>query len=341
MDLIDKIKKKYPQKSLAAMRTSLFEAMTGGTDYARNETLIQSALLESGYASLAKEMAGCKPSKKCRNPYCDSCQRQMFKKQRDKSDKFLWHPYQGNEAKARENLVFVTILHELVPFDQPDDEIVRFPMARVKSAIDEARIQLKAVRRTFKDQINFVGAFELEAVTGLLVCLHPVKGQVLAQMNGEKIGIGDKFILVHSHFVVDLANFPPHKLTSEPAITQFKARLKNEWPGKRQVEVSPLYKDKSVHDSLNRLADYPLKFPIKYYYRWNAMSDGDNLVIDGKKQNLARNHEPAVIAEMVNGVSEIGLNALYIRLGVSKASRDKAKKRRFVPNAMTTSNVPK
>jgi len=224
-------------------------------------------------------------------------------------------------------LFFVTVLHELIPFDQPDDTIIRFPTKQIKAAASEARKQFKAVRRSFKDQINFVGAFELEAVNGLLVKLHPVKGQVLAEMNGMKIGLDDKFILFHSHFLVDMAELPANKFTGEPAIKELKVRLRKIWPGNKQVDVSPLYKDKPVHDSLNRLADYPFKFPIKYYYRWNDKSEKNNVVINGKKENLARNHETDVMAQMISGVSVIGSNALYIRLGISKASQDKKAKR--------------
>ena len=327
MSLIETLKLKYPPKSISVMRQALFDAETGGTDYTRSPTLINSALREHGYTELADKMAECSPSKRCRNPYCDACRKALYDRQREKSDEFLWYPYKRDEAKARENLFFVTVLHELIPFGQPDDTIIRFPKKQIKSAISEARLKLKAVRRTFKDKINFIGGFELEAVTGLLAKLHPLKGQTLADLLEDPIGLDDKFVLVHSHFVVDMAEQPLNPFTGDPAVTDLKARLKKEWPEKKQVEVKPLFKAKPVHDSLNRLADYPFKFPIKYYYRWNAMQDGEHLVINGKQQNLARNFSPDVLAEMVRGVSEIGTKALYIRMGVSKASEDKERKR--------------
>jgi len=208
------------------------------------------------------------------------------------------------------------VLHELIPFDQPDNTIIRFPTAKIKSAIDEARTQLKSVRRSFNRKIAFFGAFELEAVNGLLVNLHPVKGQTLAEMNGKNIGLDEKLILVHSHFIVNMNELPPNPVTSKPAIDGLKEKLNQKWPGKKQVDVRPLYEDKPVHDSLNCLVDYPLKFPIKYYYKWNEKSEQDNLVIDGKKHNLPRNHESDVMAQMICGVSEIGLNALYIRMKI-------------------------
>tara|TARA_R110002072_G_scaffold300627_3_gene478536 strand:- start:5514 stop:6551 length:1038 start_codon:yes stop_codon:yes gene_type:complete len=327
MSLIDSIKKKYPQTPISVMRQAIFDHQSGGTDFTRNKTLIQSALRQSGYDALADKMAQCSPSNRCKSPYCDSCQRSLFGRQRRKSDEFLWHPYRHDETKARENLFFVTILHELIPFDLPDDTLIRFPLTKVKTAIAEARTHLKAIRRTFKDRINLIGAFELEVVSGLLVCLHPVKGQVLAEMSGSQIELQDKFILLHSHFVVDLSEFPPDPLSGDLAVDQFKARLKKSWPAKKQIDVSPLYLKKPVHESLNRLADYPLKFPIKYYYRWNGAFEENQIDLDGKKQNLARNHEMDVMAQMISGVSELGMNALYIRLGVSKASIDKSKKR--------------
>ncbi len=316
MKLIDRLKLKYPPRSFWTMRNAMFEAMSGGPVYLRNTTLIQSALLEHSYVEQAKKMAECKPSKRCRSPYCDQCQRTMFTSQRKRFDEFLWSPYKNNEAKARENLFFITVLHQLVPFDQPDDTIIRFPTAKIKSAINEARTKFKAVRRSFNRQIAFFGAFELEAVNGLLVNLHPVKGQTLAKMNGTKIGIDEKYILVHSHFIVKMNELPVDPVTGNPAIDALKKKLNQIWPGKKQVDVSPLYADKPVHDSLNCLADYALKFPIKYYYKWNEKSELDDVVIHGKKQNLTRNHENDVMAQMICGVSEIGQNALYIRMKI-------------------------
>ena len=130
-------------------------------------------------------------------------------------------------------------------------------------------------------------------------------------MNGTKIGMDDKFILVHSHFVVDM---------NELSIDQLKTKLKQLWPSNKQVDVSPLYEDKPVNESLRCLADYGLKFPIKYYYRFTDIAEENELIINGKKHNWTRNFEPDVLAQMITGISEIGINALYIRSKISKAS---------------------
>lgn len=330
MSLMDKIKAKFSGPSWATMRNALFEDLSGGQVYTRNKTLINSALIEHGYKARAQKMRDCRPSNKCRNPYCDNCQRDLFSGQRKRFKENLIDPYKNDEQKARENLFFVTILHELIPFEQPDDQILRFPMQKISDALTEARKQFKSVRRSFNDQIKFLGAFELEAVNGLLVNLHPVKGQVLAQMNGVDVnmdrdvdmavGLSEKFILVHSHFMVDLSGMDIKKETGERPVDRLSAKLKQIWSSKKQVDVSPLYKDKAVSKSLNCLSDYPLKFPIKYYFRFNHMSVENDVVIEGKLHNLIRSHETDVMAEMVNGVPKIGLKALYIGLGISKAS---------------------
>jgi hypothetical protein len=317
MTSLEKVKLKYPPKDRWVMRDALFAELSGGQVHSRDKTVIQSALIENGYVELAKKIADCKPSQKCLSPFCDNCQRTLFKEQKRRFKDNLIDPYDGNDKLARLNLFFVTVLHELVPFDQPDDTLIRFPTKQIKSALSKARIQLKSIRRSFDDKIKFVGAFELETVNGLLVNLHPVKGQVLADMNGLDIGLDEKLVLVHSHFIVDISG-----VGGEVELDQLKKKLRKIWASKKQVDVSRLYKTKPVNMSLNRLSDYPLKFPIKYYFRFNDMSDENDVVIEGKKHNLIRSHEPEVIAEMVNGVKQIGLNALYIRMGISKASSD-------------------
>ncbi len=319
--LIEKLKIKYPPKDRWEMRDAMFEDLAGRPLWDRDKTLIQSALIENGYDDIAAKMSSCSAAKRCRSPYCDYCQRDLFDGQKERFKKFLLKPFKSDEAKARKNLFFVTVLHELIPFDQPDSDILRFPMEKIKSALASARAKLKAVRRSYKDQIKFVGAFELEAVNGLLVNLHPVKGQVLAEMNGTKIKLSDKFILVHSHFIVDLSKIKPSPNLEKEPVDLFREKLREIWTSTRQVDVSRLYENKPVSQSLSRLADYPLKFPIKYYYRFNGIAADNEIIVKGKKQNLARNHEPAVMAEMITGVYEIGLNALFIRMGLTKASK--------------------
>lgn len=305
-----------PSPELAAMRRAFFEDESGGQLHIRNKTLINSSLIEHGYKTKAQEMKDCRPSNKCKNPYCDHCQRDLFKGQKKRFKDNLIDPYKGKDQEARDNVFFVTILHELIPFEQPDDQILRFPTQQTKTAIKEAREQLKAVRRSFKDQILFLGAFELEAVNGLLVNLHPVKGQFLLDMNGVDIGLSDKFVLVHSHFMVDLSAIDTNESGQSP-VDQLKAKLKHKWPSNKQVDVSPLYKDKPVSKSLSRLSDYPLKFPIKYYFRFDGRSAENEVIIEGQVHNLARSYETDVMAEMVNGIPQIGLRALYIRMGIS------------------------
>lgn len=330
MSLMDKIKAKFSGPSWATMRKALFDDLSDGQVYTRNKTLIQWALIEHGYDAKAQEMKDCRPSNKCRNPYCDNCQRDLFAGQKKRFKDNLIDPYKNDEQKARDNLFFVTILHELIPFDRPDDQILRFPTQKIHDALTEAKKQLKSVRRSFDYKIKFLGAFELEAVNGLLVSQHIVKGKVLAQMSGADMSmdrdvdmailLSEKFVLVHSHFMVDLSGVETNQDVDELPVDLLKAKFKRIWPSNRQVHVLPLYKDKAVSKSLKTLSDYPLKFPIKYYLRFNVMSKENNVVIKGKVHNLIRSHETDVMAEMVNGVPKIGLNALYIRMGLSKAS---------------------
>lgn len=139
-------------------------------------------------------------------------------------------------------------------------------------------------------------------------------------MAGKEVHLSDKFILVHSHFLVDMNEWPDDEFTLDPAIEWFKVVLRRKWSSTRQVDVSSLYADKPVPASLKTLADYGLKFPIKYYYRFTDSAEENEVVIDGKKHNLARNFEPDVLAQMVTGVAGLSKNALYIRMGKSKAS---------------------
>lgn len=311
MSLLERIKQIHPSPDRWSMRDALVDLESGGQQFARSKTLIQEALHQQGYMELANKMANCKPSRKCCNPYCDSCQRDIFLNQRQRFQTNLSDPYSNDEAAIREHVVFVTALHELVPFDQPESGIIRFPLGQVKAAMETARKQFKAVRRSFNDQIKFVGAFELEAVNGLLVKLHPVKGQVLADMTGREIHLADRFVLVHSHFLVDLG---------DATRNQLRERLKKEWPTKKQVVVDPLYKDVPVNESLCKLADYPFKFPVRYYLRFNEIGLDQDVVVEGKTHNLNRAHEPELIAEMVKAAGEIGTNTLTIRMGASNTS---------------------
>lgn len=305
----DREKEIAPSRDLQAMRRALIDLESGGQDFSRSKTLIQEALHQQGYNDLADKMANCKPSTKCHNPYCDACQKEIFHKQRKRFQAALSDPYAGDEASIREQVVFVTILHELIPFHMPETDIVRFPMTELQAALAHARKRLKSIRRSFDDEITFVGAFELEAVTGLLAQQHPVKGKVLAEMAGRDIKLSDRFLLFHSHFLVNLNGASRDKL---------KERLNMEWPENRQVVVDTLYQDVPVKESLRKLADYPFKFPIRYYLRFDKIYEAEEVSVGGKKHNVNRPLEPELIAGMVKATSEIGTNSLTIRMGTSK-----------------------
>lgn len=151
--------------------------------------------------------------------------------------------YNSCEDQAREDIRFVTILHEL---SGPD-------IKEVKAGIGRAKIAFAGLRRSFPG-LRIEGRFELEVIDtdkifNTKVC--PQKSAALEDLNGGNRKTPNRYrLLIHSHLFLFL-NGNDSTLVRD----KFAARF----PGRYRIKFGPLFEDLSVEENIRRVCSYLLK----------------------------------------------------------------------------------
>lgn len=224
---------------------------------------VKHALVLTGFDDPWRKIDACGPGSYCNSAYCRDCRernvrshyRRMIRLHRE------WHG--DDDAKARENLRFVTVLNELCELDHRS----------VREALSRAKRALTSVRRSFPG-LSIHGRFEIEAVdtwTVLQTKSCPRKTAVIRELaGGHAMTHTRDMALVHFHAVVFL--------NGHDAI-QVRTKLSNKWPGSHMVQMVQLHANKSVEKNLFKVCSYMLKDRYHYNHRMDSYSykDGNYL----------------------------------------------------------------
>jgi hypothetical protein len=159
-----------------------------------------------------------------------------------------------DEAKARTNLRFLTVLNALC---RPDPDEVRAAMAKV-------RADLTSLRRSFPGML-IQGRFECEMVdTETILESHacPQKARALRGLNGNSDTTSCRdMVLLHFHALVFLNGHDPDAV---------KDKLRGKWPSPYAVKMDSLFRDKPIDSSIRKIGSYMLKDRYQYNHRFQT-----------------------------------------------------------------------
>jgi hypothetical protein len=167
------------------------------------KTRIRRALVGLGNTKLANSILNCRKGQLCGQVYCSSCRDKAAQSLKDRISKRIQQRFRNDPDKSREQLRHTTVLCGLVDFN----------LSSVKQSVSQARKDINAFKRRFKD-VWFQGAFEFELIDldKLLVWDgdNQVKKETLEKMTDKR----GNLILVHFHGLMDL-NGVDEKLVKE------------------------------------------------------------------------------------------------------------------------------
>lgn len=240
----------------------------------RTKTVVQQALRASGDNDLADRIGCCRRGAYCSSIYCKLCR-----------ERYAHALHQRLAARAEErhrnqhNSVYRTFRHLTVIFDVVDLRSQEFGAAiaatrgrraeiagltAVKSALEQARRETKAMRRRFP-QLWMQGAFEIEVIdTGTLYSMASdtrkarlIRALIARRQNPEEAARTQ--VIVHCHCAVDVADVDAD---------EFHHWVHERWSLPHQARLSMTYHpDKqSLEAKLYKLASYCFKNRLAYNF---------------------------------------------------------------------------
>ncbi|QNT68848.1 hypothetical protein HQ394_05120 [Defluviicoccus vanus] len=248
--------------------------------------------------------------RRCSSPFCIKCFNRYVEGQ-TLLMKRLFDRY-PTEVDQRQNIRFLTILFDAYTFDLHAARYPVFPLERTRLAIKYARNEIQALKRRFPT-LKIVGALELDVLDSIARNLRKDAGTIETLLNEGLVrdtrsfyevliqpfhtrGWEDHVLLLHGHLVVGLDGVDDRA---------FRRWCHGRWgkncpnkPIRRGVHITSLRSNRTIEESLNILARYPLKTPFHYHVPRDAKG---RLVAD--KRPL----EDPILAAMVVGRSLLGI----------------------------------
>jgi len=257
--------------------------------------------------------------RRCGSRYCTKCFNRYVATQTDQVEE-LFDNY-STEADQRANIRQLTVLFDAFRFDLHSKAYPTICAQRSNKARDYARRELEALKRHFPS-IRIVGALEMEPIDG------PTKARrkdssaidallVMGAHRDTTPGVyrfltapgmqqwADHLILYHGHFVVDLNGTDDKDFRSWCHKRWGHNRPKN--PVRRGAYVQRLYTNRTIQQSLQTLARYPLKTPFHYHVPKNNCGQPSTGLI---------RYEDAILSAMIVDDDRIGIRGVKVRKGI-------------------------
>jgi hypothetical protein len=242
---------------------------------------------------LADRIKQCGRGALCGSVYCMDCRGRAAKGLKDRlSDRILLR-FGNDEASARDELRYVTVLCELTEFN----------LDSVKSAVTRARTDLKAMKRRFPD-IWIQGSFEFELIdmkllgqSGAMIKLETLAAMMDLDVSKSK-SLGHR-VIVHFHVLVDL-----NSVRDEA----FKKWVRDRWSKhNRQTDVKRIRKNQKLSDMIAKVSDYGFKNRSQYNLSFETL--------DFKKGKWFKDADLGRLAAIYDGIGKRGYSSLLISLG--------------------------
>lgn len=223
---------------------------------AHHRTRIQHALTVTGFPDHLERINNCSKNRRCNSTYCSKCRVRHVREHTNRMIGLHRSLYGNNDNLARNNLRFVTILHELRRLD----------ITEIRDSLTRSKSSFTSVRRSFPG-LRFEGRFEVEAVDTKVIFnsdLCPQKTRALLDLNDGNRSVANRdMALVHSHALVLLGNNNPESV---------RERLTAKFPGRYAVKIDKLYEDQLVEESIRKICSYLLKDRV--FYNNHMRTDG-------------------------------------------------------------------
>ena len=243
-------------------------------------------LTQHGHKALAEKITECgEPISRdnvtyfarhrCKSVYCVNCFKGYVAKQTE-AVRSLFDKY-ATEAEQRQNIVHLTIVFDafrlstkkgglFVPTKPPPT--AEFPAEYAEEALNDAREKLKHKLRHKFPKIGYAGAFEWEVYSDMTLDWRAHDKVAAIALLGPDATRDPRFtdaqahiVLFHAHIVVDLNG------TSKD---EFRNWMKDEFPKRLgipvhdTIHISSLRADRTIEESIQCLARYPLKTYLHY-----------------------------------------------------------------------------
>lgn len=209
----------------------------------RHLTRLRHALNVTGFPDHLAVIEGCSPYRRCNTAYCKSCRSRHVKSHTDRMLSLWRGSYNSCEDRAREDIRFVTVLHELT---QPD-------ITEISGAIGRAKIAFNGLKRSFPG-LRIHGRIELEIIDTDKVFSSDMcsrKRKALQDLNDGRSSFASRDVVVaHSHTFFFLGGNDPEAV---------RAKLAVKYDASYAVNMKSLYSDKSIDENITRLCGYMLK----------------------------------------------------------------------------------
>jgi len=217
--------------------------MLSGKKHTWTVKRVQRTLRSTGKDRLADKISNCRKGQYCGQVYCRVCRDRAARSLKSRISRHIEKRFDGDAELAREQLRHTTILCELVDFG----------VGSVEMSIDQARKDINALKRRFKN-LWFQGSFEFELINidKLMVWggKNEVKKKTLGTMADARVVIGNQ-ILVHFHGLMDL-NGEDEKLV--------KKWCRKRWnKHHRQTDLGRIWKYQPLDEMAWKVSSYCFK----------------------------------------------------------------------------------
>lgn len=256
---------------------------------------------------------------RCGSRYCTKC----FNRYVDSQTTLMRQLFANHatEADQRANIRQLTVLFDAFPFDLHSKAYPTICAQRSDKARAYARKEIQALKRRFP-AITIVGAFEMEPIDGptkesrrdssaldtLLrvgMARHTGHGIYRTHVPSSMQQWANHLILYHGHFVVDL-NGTDDKDFRVWCHSRWGNKRRND-PVRRGVHVQNLYTTRTIEQSLQTLARYPLKTPFHYHVPKNNCGQPSTGLI---------RYEDTILSAMVVDDDRIGICGVKVQKGM-------------------------
>lgn len=227
---------------------------------AHHTTRIKHALTVTGFPDHLERINNCCKDRRCNSAYCSKCRVRHVREHTTRIMRLHRSLHDEDDDLARENMRFVTILHELCRLD----------ITEIRNALTRGKISLASIRRSFAG-LMFHGRFEIEAVDTETVFnsdVCPQKTRALLDLNGGNRTTPNRdMALCHSHALLFLNGNDPESV---------REKLTVKFPGRYAVKIDRLYENQTIEESIRKICSYLLKDRVFYnsYMRTDGCTEG-------------------------------------------------------------------
>lgn len=210
------------------------------------KTRVKEALTHTGHSALLAKITYCQRGALCSSVYCMTCHKRLTN---HFEQALIGYVARSNliDFQVRSRFRYATVICE----------VTTMSLDAVKSAMDRARLNMKAVHRSYGN-LWYHGAFDLELIRPSMLGQHKADtvGEMVKNGLSMPLNADETYVLVHFHAVVDTGLYGVNHL-KERFVSQFGQ-------APRQIRLDSLYQDQMLDESFAKISNYAYKHEWKF-----------------------------------------------------------------------------